>query len=168
VAHPLDPLTSDEIRWTVQLLGREKGIDERWRFATIMLREPPKAELAAWSPGRPHRREAEVILWNRADGLAYEAVVDLGAGTIAEWIRREGVQPCFTHDEFYEADAMLRAHPEVVAALARHGIDDPALVLFDTWAYGGALVPERYVGRRIGWTDVWSASTTSRASRIGR
>ena len=29
------------------------------------------------------------------------------------------------------------------------------LVLFDTWAYGAELVPERYRGRRIGWTDVW-------------
>ena len=29
------------------------------------------------------------------------------------------------------------------------------LVLFDTWAYGAELVPERYRGRRIGWADVW-------------
>ncbi len=29
------------------------------------------------------------------------------------------------------------------------------LVLFDTWAYGAELVPERYRGRRIAWADVW-------------
>ena len=28
-------------------------------------------------------------------------------------------------------------------------------VLFDTWAYGGLLVPEKYRDRRVGWTDVW-------------
>jgi primary-amine oxidase len=27
------------------------------------------------------------------------------------------------------------------------------------WAYGAALVPERYVGRRIGWCDVWHRSS---------
>jgi primary-amine oxidase len=28
-------------------------------------------------------------------------------------------------------------------------------VLTDVWAYGAALVPERYRGLRIGWSDVW-------------
>ena len=28
-------------------------------------------------------------------------------------------------------------------------------VLTDMWAYGAALVPERYQDRRIGWSDVW-------------
>ena len=28
-------------------------------------------------------------------------------------------------------------------------------VLADMWAYGAALVPERYAGRRIGWCDLW-------------
>ena len=28
-------------------------------------------------------------------------------------------------------------------------------VLADMWAYGAALVPERYQGRRIGWCDLW-------------
>ena len=65
------------------------------------------------------------------------------------------MQPNFTTDEYHEVDEMLRAHPDVVAALAARGIDDPSLVLFDTWAYGEALVPERYRGRRVGWTDAW-------------
>ena len=39
---------------------------------------------------------------------------------------------------------MLRAHPEVLAALPRRGITDMDLVLFDVWAYGDALVPEQY------------------------
>ena len=60
-----------------------------------------------------------------------------------------------TVDEWHECDVMLRAHPDVIAALAKRGITDMSRVLADMWAYGAALVPERYAGRRIGWCDVW-------------
>ena len=42
-------------------------------------------------------------------------------------------------------------------ALARRGITDIDLVLFDVWTYGKALMPEQYRDRRLGWCDVWSA-----------
>ncbi|MET0694027.1 MAG: primary-amine oxidase, partial [Propionibacteriaceae bacterium] len=61
----------------------------------------------------------------------------------------------FTVDEWEEADAALRAHPDVVAALARRGITDLDLVFMDTWTYGDAVIPEQYRGRRIGWSDTW-------------
>src|SRR3984957_11826881 len=60
-----------------------------------------------------------------------------------------------TVDEWHECDEMLLAHPALVAALARRGITDLSLVLTDMWAYGAALVPERYKGLRLGWCDVW-------------
>ena len=50
---------------------------------------------------------------------------------------------------------MLRGHPLLAEALARRGITDLARVLTDLWAYGAALVPERYRGLRLGWSDVW-------------
>ena len=61
-----------------------------------------------------------------------------------------------TPDEFHEVRRRRSAHdPRCIEALAKRGITDMDLVLFDTWAYGAELVPERYRGRRIGWTDVW-------------
>jgi primary-amine oxidase len=60
-----------------------------------------------------------------------------------------------TVDEWHECDEMLRARPELAQALARRGVTDMSLVLTDMWAYGAALVPERYQGQRIGWCDVW-------------
>ena len=60
-----------------------------------------------------------------------------------------------TVDEWHECDEMLRAAPAVIAALAARGHHRPGLVLTDVWAYGAALVPPRYAGRRIGWADVW-------------
>lgn len=52
-----------------------------------------------------------------------------------------GVQANFTVDEFVECDQMLRAHPDVIAALAKRGITDMDLVFMDTWTYGEAVAP---------------------------
>jgi primary-amine oxidase len=68
---------------------------------------------------------------------------------------RPGAQPNATVAEWHEADEMLRAQPDIVAALARRGLTDLDLVLFDTWTYGYALIPEEYRDRRLGWADVW-------------
>ena len=68
---------------------------------------------------------------------------------------RPGVQPNATVSEWHEADAMLRRAPGIIAALAGRGITDLDQVMFDTWTYGYALIPEQYRGRRVGWVDVW-------------
>ena len=49
----------------------------------------------------------------------------------------------------------MRAHPDVIAALATRGITDMSLVLIEVWTYGRAVMPERYRDRRLGWCDVW-------------
>ena len=150
--HPLDPLSADEIREATGIVRRDKGVDAGWRFANIELNEPPKAGLTA---GDGVAREAAVVCWNRADGHTYKAVVSLDENRVRSWEHRPGEQPNFTADEFRDVDEALRKDPRVADALRRHGVEDMDLVLLDTWAYGAHLIPERYRGRRIGWTDVW-------------
>jgi primary-amine oxidase len=152
VAHPLDPLSPDEIRAAVAILRRERGLGDRWRFATIELREPAKDALRA---EEPPPREATVLLWNRDDGQAYKAVVSIGADRVAAWEHRPGEQPNMTIDEFREVNATLRNDPRLVEALAKRGVTDIDTVLLDVWAYGASLVPSEYGGRRVGWCDVW-------------
>src|SRR5258708_9482133 len=51
-AHPLDPLTAEEIGQVATILRRRQGIGAGWRFASIELKEPGKD--ASQSPrGRP-------------------------------------------------------------------------------------------------------------------
>jgi primary-amine oxidase len=147
--HPLDPLTAEEFRQVAAVLKRERGVDERWRLASIELREPAKR-----AP-EPVAREALVVCWNREDNQAYRAVVSLTAGAVADWRHLPGQHPNMTVDEWQECDEKLRADPRLAEALARRGITDPGRVLVDVWAYAAALVPERYRGVRIGWGDVW-------------
>jgi primary-amine oxidase len=155
VNHPLDPLSAQEIRQVSAIVRRDRGVGAGWRFASIELKEPAKAELSALESGELAGREAIVVCWNRADGQAYRATVSLTADKVGAWEHLPGQQPNMTVDEWHECDVMLRSHPAVIEALARRGVTDLSLVLSDMWAYGAALVPERYAGRRIGWCDVW-------------
>jgi primary-amine oxidase len=154
-AHPLDPLTAEEIRQAAAILRRDRAVGvvgSGWRFASIDLKEPGKAALAA---GEATGRDAIVVCWDRADGQAYRAVVSLAGDAVTSWEHLPGQQPNMTVDEWHECDQVLRADPALAEALARRGITDMSLVLTDMWAYGAALVPERYRGLRIGWSDVW-------------
>ena len=150
--HALDPLSEDEFRSAAAILRRDRGVTDRWRFASIELKEPSKQALSA---GEPIAREAIVVCWNRDGGDAYKAVVSLSGERVVSWEHRPGEHPNLTVDEFHECDVALRGDPRVVEALAARGITDVDRVLLDVWAYGAHLVPERYRGARIGWTDVW-------------
>jgi len=155
-AHPLDPLSAAEIGAVAAVLRRDRGVEPpRWRFGVIELAEPAKAALRDGQA----RRQARAVCWNRQSGDAYRAVVSLAVARagpeVTAWEHLPGVQPNMTVDEWHECDEMLRAHPRLIAALARRGITDMSLVLTDVWAYGAALVPEAYRGLRIGWADVW-------------
>ncbi|HYK29767.1 MAG TPA: primary-amine oxidase [Streptosporangiaceae bacterium] len=152
--HPLDPLTAEEIRRAVADLRASKSLDDNWRFASIELNEPRKDELASTGDTSIHRTAAAVC-WNTGDGQAYRGIVSLADGSVTSWRHLPGQQPNITLDEWHECDLMLRQHPEVIEALASRGIEDLNRVLTDVWAYGAALVPARYRGRRIGWADVW-------------
>src|SRR5579864_2295766 len=157
-AHPLDPLTAGEIRQAAAILRRDRGVGASWRFASIELREPAKDALAALEvlgSGEAAGRDAIVVCWDRGDGRAYRAVVSLTGDAVTTWEDLPGQHPNMTVDEWHECDEVLRADPAMVEALARRGITDLSLVLTDMWAYGAALVPERYRGLRIGWSDVW-------------
>ena len=167
-SHPLDPLTADEIRQAAAILRRDRGVGGTWRFASIELTEPAKAAPPARPTGQQAgaqvSREAIVVCWDRTDGQAYRATVSLTGDTVAMWEHLPGQHPNMTADEWHECDEMLRVHPALVQALARRGITDMSLVLTDMWAYGAALVPERYQGPG----SAGATSGTGPASRATR
>jgi primary-amine oxidase len=162
--HPLDPLSADEFRQVASVLRRDREVRERWRIASIELREPPKDALgspAGQAPGdqapagQAPPREALAVCWNRDDGHAYRAVVSLDGDAVTAWEPLPGQQPNITLDEWHECDEMLRSDPALAAAIARRGITDRSRILTDLWAFGADLVPPRYRGLRLGWADVW-------------
>ena len=162
MAHPLDPLNGDEFSAVASILAREHGVGGPaasglgWRFASIELAEPGKAELRTFDDGGPPPpRRAEVICLQRSSNATYKSVVSLTDDRVESFEHIPGVQANFTVDEFLECDQLLRSHPDVIAALAKRGVTDMDLVFFDTWTYGAAVAPPEYRDRRLGWSDSW-------------
>jgi primary-amine oxidase len=156
--HPLDPLTADEIRHAAAIVRRDRDVGERWRFASIELREPSKDVVRTWGAGDDCERAARVVCFNRDDGKAYRAVVSLTGDAVLSWAHEPDGQPNMTMDEMHDCDVAMRQEPRVIEALARRGITDMDHVLVEAWAYGAHLLPEPYSDRRLGWADVWSRS----------
>ncbi|SKD34150.1 primary amine oxidase [Mycobacteroides abscessus subsp. massiliense] len=154
--HPLDPLSAEEFTTVAKILAQTHDVGASWRYTSVELSEPSKAEVAAFDNNgtRPDRRALATCL-DTTQNATYKALISLTSGEVLSWNHIPGVQPNFTVDEWEEADAVLRGHPDVIAALARRGITDMDLVFMDTWTYGDAVMPEKYRGRRLGWSDTW-------------
>ena len=176
--HPLDPLSADEFSAVTTILRRDRGVEAAagggWRIACIEMVEPGKAELAGFEAGgtRPDRR-AVVLCLDRANNATYRSIVSLTDDRVESFEHVPGVQANFTVDEFEECDKILRAHPDVIAALAKRGITDMDMVFMDTWTYGAAVAPPEFADRRIGWSDTWvrrwpgvSTSTTMKPATM--
>ena len=93
MSHPLDPLSAEEIRQAAAIVRRDRGVGDGWRFASIELKEPAKADLPALESGAMVRREALVVCWNRGDGQAHRAAVSLTADEVTAWEHLPGQQP---------------------------------------------------------------------------
>ena len=159
--HPLDPLSSDEFAAVAAILRRDREVDPGsggWRIACIEAIEPSKSDIAVFErEGTRPARRALILLLNRAENATYRSVVSLDDDSVESFEHVPDVQVNFTVDEFEECDEVLRAHPDVIAALAKRGITDMSLVFMDTWTYGAAVAPPEYRDRRIGWSDTWVA-----------
>ncbi|HEY7195775.1 MAG TPA: hypothetical protein VH306_01165, partial [Gaiellaceae bacterium] len=154
VAHPLDPLTAEEIGRTVEILRTDRGLGDGVRFVEIVLHEPEKQELARFEEGQGVAREAFAILLDPSTGTTVEAVVSLDDGTVSSWDEIPGAQPAITLDEYFGAEQAARADPRFRAALARRGIEDSEKVMAEAWSLGVHSEPEEE-GRRLAWTPCW-------------
>ena len=60
--HPLEPLTAEDFRQTTALLRSAGHVKDGYRFTSIELKEPPKADVKAWRPGQPVRRTSFAVV----------------------------------------------------------------------------------------------------------
>jgi primary-amine oxidase len=120
--HPLDGLSLAE-HWALYDVIRDSGrTDDKTRYGGVALHEPPKAEVLAWKPGTPFRREARAILM--LGPRTAEATVDVAARKLLSWKEVPGVQPDISGEEITGQDGIAKKSPEVLAALKRRGITD--------------------------------------------
>src|SRR6185312_16821936 len=100
VAHPLDPLSADEIARAVATVRAEKGLEGDARFGSITLVEPDKRRRAEEDGGR----RAELIIYDRATACVYEAIVSVADGRLERWTPRPRGQSALTPEEYLECE----------------------------------------------------------------
>ena len=157
---PLNPLSADEIKATVDVLKAESRYREGMRFTEISLKPPPKEDVWAFAlTGKPvnaPRQAAFVIL----DGKAViEGTVDLAARRVTAWTPLPGVHGMVLLDDFATVQAAIEASPEYAAALAQRGITDVKKVVATPLTVGyfdgkDSLRQEDRLLKVVGYVDV--------------
>ncbi len=134
MAHPLDPLSEEEIG-RVGAAVRAHVPDTGLLFSSITLAEPSKEALEAHRHGTPVLRAARVVVLDGPHGVI-EALVGTESGDIRAWVPVPDVRPPLLFTEAFNAMEAVRADDRWRAALARRGITDVSGVQIDPWPPG--------------------------------
>jgi primary-amine oxidase len=137
-AHPLDPLTADEMERSVGILRQQKDVPEGVLFPVLTLHEPPKEKVLAFHPGQAVPREAFAVVYSPKANQTWEAIVDLTANRVTRFGKIDRAQPPVLGAEYDAVMPTVRKNPEVRAALAKRQITDLDKVYFELWAGGPA------------------------------
>ncbi|MDT3397740.1 primary-amine oxidase [Streptomyces sp. B1866] len=149
-AHPLDPMSADDVREIRRVLTRHGLLADTVRFAFCGLEEPHKADVLAFSPGGPVDRRFRVVLLDLSDGTSRDVVVSVTGGTVVSQTVLDPAtagQPPILDTEFELIEDILGRDEQWRAALLRRGLD-PATVRAVPLSAGAYDDPEE-AGRRI-------------------
>jgi primary-amine oxidase len=151
-AHPLDPLSAEEVAAASRLLREQQKLEPSARFVSIALHEPPKADVAEFEPGAPIEREALLVVREREERRTYEAVVSLTREEVVSWEHRPDAQPALTEEDFLAVEEHVKVDPRWQEAMRKRGIEDFELVMLDPWPAGytgPGDEPERRLNRPL-------------------
>ncbi len=127
---PLNPLTADEIKATVDILKAAGRYQSSYRFTEITLKTPPKDQVWNFAltgqPVQAPRQAAFVILNGKT---VIEGTANLAARTVTDWKEVEGAHGMVLLDDFATVQAVIEASPEYAQALAKRGVNDVKKVI---------------------------------------
>ena len=137
-AHPLDPLSTDEIERASALAGARAGGLDSIRFPLVALDEPAKDVVKGFAAGDSIERRAFLIVFDTSSGETFEAVVNLDSDSVESWTAMADVQPFPLMEEFGRAQEAVKNDPEWRAAMKRKGVTEEQLetVQIDPWPGG--------------------------------
>lgn len=153
-AHPLDPLTSDEIAAARRVLVDAGHVGEHTRVPRMLPIDPPKDELAAWREGDALDRRIRVTLLERNTGVASEAVVsvtrsEIDSLRVLPTTEAPYGQPQYLFEEYEDAAAIVKASPEWQAAMRRRGLEQHIESAFCSPLAPGFFGRDDEIGRRL-------------------
>ncbi|MBL8171671.1 MAG: primary-amine oxidase [Acidobacteria bacterium] len=148
LAHPLDPLSKEEIAAAAQILKDSGKFPDKARFASLLLHEPPKAEVARFKAGDALRREAFAVIYDRANNQTFESVVDLQTKAVKSWRLVPGAQPQLMLDDVFVFQNIVRSDPQWQAAMRKRGLTEFNKIQIEAWSAGNFGFPEE-AGKRL-------------------
>jgi primary-amine oxidase len=154
-AHPLDPLSVDELGAVFNHAKAAWNLTERHLVAMCQLDEPSKSEVLAWKAGDELVRSARIAILDRSTAEVYEGVITT-KGEVRSWKLIEGAKSPVLSTESTAAMAVAKADSRIREALIRRGVTDPdTQVHIETWPIGAQIPKYLDDGRRLVWTPMW-------------
>ncbi|MFM8237801.1 MAG: primary-amine oxidase [Actinomycetota bacterium] len=153
-SHPLDLLTAEEIEAAVATVRATGRIGDDALFASVVLHEPEKHDLAAWAPGDPVARRVRLVIVPGPEPTVVEAIVRIDPTEVESWVEVPDARPALLMTESFDAILAIREHPEFIAAIERRGIPASRIddVQIDPWpagAFGYGVEDGRRLARCI-------------------
>ena len=161
-AHPLDPLSKNELEMLIGALHRDGIIDHRHLIAMLQVEEPSKAQLARFRLGENVDRAARVTVLDRSTSKVSEIVATIGVDDSCRIVSNKIIEGAKAPVLSVESDMAIVAaknDPRVIEALHSRGITDLDTVKMETWAIGAQIPKYLDDGRRLIWTPMWHQPT---------
>lgn len=135
--HPFDPLSSQEISKSSKIILDKHPSSTGWIFNSIILVEPPKAELAPKllkDEKFDFPRKSFTLLIERETGKVFEAIVNITSGVLEKFEQAKACQqPTLTPEDCIESERIVRESLEVQERCRKLGLKDMNLVTADPW-----------------------------------
>ena len=157
-SHPLDPLSSQELRDVVGHARNIWKLDHRHLFAMVQLHEPSKEVINNWKNSDQVERAAKITLWNSATSTVIEAVITVEGKEIS-FTEIPGAKAPILSTESEKAIKAAKADKRIIAALKDRGIENLDQVHMETWPIGAQIPKDLDDGRRLIWTPMWQRPT---------
>ena len=153
-AHPLSPLSGDEIKQVAAIVRRDVENGADILFETIELAEPDREVVRAHEQGTTSNRSAWANVYHHTRPGVTRCLVSLTNDAVVSQSYREDAQPLISAAEFMGIENAVKSDPRFIAACKRRGIDDLTHVTCDPWSAGNFGFEEEK-GRRISHVFCW-------------
>jgi primary-amine oxidase len=138
-AHPLDPLSAEEISAATAIIRATGDVPGTARFVSVERKEPSKQALADFTPGQPIERIAFMVIRDIENAKTLEATVSVTEGTVISLEHIPGVQPGLLFEDFLAVEELVRTDPRWQEAMHKRGVTDFDHVMIEPW-------PAAYLG----------------------
>jgi primary-amine oxidase len=123
-AHPLDPLTEDEITAAIDLLKAEGKSTHYLVYSFIGLQEPAKDAVLAFKEGDPIVRRVKLVCYDTKNNATIEGVVNVTTNKVESWAPIPGAQaPATSGIDQRFTERIVRTDARWQAAIKRRNLD---------------------------------------------